>query len=197
MTLIFGENGTGKSTIADAFDFICNRKLGSLENYSLGEPAKKHVPSFGCGSADVKVTLASGGSRGKLHSREIAPRSARWRVAQTPRILRRRNILSLIEAQPKQRFDVLKEFIAVPNIEKCESALRDAVTTTNTSSLRLSRTIAQAREDLAKLWRQRTGRVRLLVFGRPPKPRKTYRSYRRPWPRSINFYRYTRQSKLP
>ena len=60
VTLIFGENGTGKSTIADAFDFICNRKLGSLENYSLGEPAKKHVPSFGRGPADVKVTLASG-----------------------------------------------------------------------------------------------------------------------------------------
>ena len=28
--LIFGENGTGKSSIADAIDFVCNNEFGSL-----------------------------------------------------------------------------------------------------------------------------------------------------------------------
>ena len=60
VVLIFGETGTGKSTIADAFDFICNRSCGSLENYSLGEPAKKHVPSLGCGPAGCARDLESG-----------------------------------------------------------------------------------------------------------------------------------------
>jgi DNA repair exonuclease SbcCD ATPase subunit len=27
LSLIFGENGTGKSTIIDAFDFICNKNF--------------------------------------------------------------------------------------------------------------------------------------------------------------------------
>jgi predicted ATPase len=46
VTVIFGENGTGKSTIADAFDFVCNRAYGSLENFSIGESAKKHLASL-------------------------------------------------------------------------------------------------------------------------------------------------------
>ncbi len=62
VALIFGENGTGKSTIADAFDFLCNQSYGSLENYSLGEPAKKYVASLDQAPSAVKVTLASGSS---------------------------------------------------------------------------------------------------------------------------------------
>src|SRR4030042_1188769 len=58
--LIFGENGTGKSTVVDAFDFVCNRSCGSLENYSLGEPAKKHLASLGCKPSEAKVALVCG-----------------------------------------------------------------------------------------------------------------------------------------
>ena len=32
LTIIYGENGTGKSTISDALDLLGNSKLGSLEN---------------------------------------------------------------------------------------------------------------------------------------------------------------------
>ena len=35
ITLIFGENGTGKSTICDAIDFICNERFGSLQDKSV------------------------------------------------------------------------------------------------------------------------------------------------------------------
>lgn len=42
-------------------------------------------------------------------------------------VLRRKSILKLIEAQPKERFEELKSFIAVPNSEKVEAALREAV----------------------------------------------------------------------
>ena len=43
ITLIFGENGTGKSSIVDAFDFICNQNLGSLNNISVGTNKNKSV----------------------------------------------------------------------------------------------------------------------------------------------------------
>jgi len=36
VTMIFGENGTGKSTIVDAIGFVCNGNLGSLNNKRLG-----------------------------------------------------------------------------------------------------------------------------------------------------------------
>jgi energy-coupling factor transporter ATP-binding protein EcfA2 len=133
VTLIFGENGTGKSTIADAFDFVCNRAYGSLDNYSLGEPAKKHMASLGCRPSDLKVSLTCGtstwiaslGKEGAVVSPSLGCPDAR--------ILRRKRILDLIEEQPKKRFEALKAFITVPGIEKSENALRDAV---NRRSLR-------------------------------------------------------------
>ncbi len=37
LTVIYGENGTGKSTICDAFEFLGKGKVGSLENRGRGK----------------------------------------------------------------------------------------------------------------------------------------------------------------
>ena len=34
IVLIFGENGTGKSTIVDAIEFVCNQNIGSLQDFT-------------------------------------------------------------------------------------------------------------------------------------------------------------------
>ncbi|MEK7728733.1 MAG: AAA family ATPase, partial [candidate division KSB1 bacterium] len=114
VTLIFGENGTGKSTIADAFDFVCNRSCGSLENYSLGEPSRKHVASLGCKPSDVKVTITSGVKTWVASLGGNGPVVDSQNGCPDAHILRRRKILDLIEAQPKQRFETLKTYITVP-----------------------------------------------------------------------------------
>ena len=44
--MVFGENGTGKSTIADAFDFVCNCGLGSLEDRSVSGQKKGYVATL-------------------------------------------------------------------------------------------------------------------------------------------------------
>lgn len=59
LSLIFGENGTGKSTIIDGFDFLCDQRFGSLENYSIGKSAKTLIPSQGKKPADCFVELVS------------------------------------------------------------------------------------------------------------------------------------------
>ncbi len=33
LTMVFGENGTGKSTIVDAFSFLCEQSSGSLGSF--------------------------------------------------------------------------------------------------------------------------------------------------------------------
>lgn len=152
VALIFGENGTGKSTIADAFDFLCNRSYGSLSNYSLGQSVKKYVASLGSSASDVKVTITSGsaswvatlGSDGPI----VTPNSG-YPDAQ---VLRRKTILKLIEAVPKTRFEELKSFIAVPNVEKVEAALREAVRLTEVDFDQCSRAFAQAKDSLNDLW---------------------------------------------
>ena len=37
LTLIYGENGSGKTTICDAYDFIANKRVGSLADRGLGQ----------------------------------------------------------------------------------------------------------------------------------------------------------------
>src|SRR4051794_12065257 len=34
VTMIYGENGSGKSSVVDAFDFLCGRNFGSLRDRS-------------------------------------------------------------------------------------------------------------------------------------------------------------------
>ncbi len=152
VALIFGENGTGKSTIADAFDFLCNRSYGSLSSYSLGQSAKKYVASLGSSASDVNVAITAGpttwvatlGTDGPI----VSPDSG-YPDAQ---VLRRKTILKLIEAVPKQRFEELKTFIAVPNVEKAEGALRDAVRLTKSEFDQCSLAFGQAKDSLDDLW---------------------------------------------
>lgn len=152
VALIFGENGTGKSTIADAFDFLCNRSYGSLSNYSLGQSAKKYVPSLGSSVSDVSVTITAGkgtwvatlGTDGPI----VSPDSG-YPDAQVPR---RKTILKLIEAVPKARFEELKTFITVSNVEKAEGALREAVRLTKSEFDQCSLAFGQANDSLNDLW---------------------------------------------
>lgn len=55
IALIYGENGTGKSTIADAIDFVCNNELGSVHLRSGTKPA--HVVAATAAASDLRVEL--------------------------------------------------------------------------------------------------------------------------------------------
>ena len=152
VTLVFGENGTGKSTIADALDFVCNRHFGSLEDRSMAAQPKSHVTSLGQDPKKLKVMLAAsvGNFTGTLSKDGpvITPASG----CPDARILRRSNILKLLDAQPKQRFEELKAFIAVPGIENSENALRVAEKNVNDSYNEATRAYTQANDELEKLW---------------------------------------------
>jgi energy-coupling factor transporter ATP-binding protein EcfA2 len=152
VTLVFGENGSGKSTIADALDFVCNRQFGSLEDHSMSTQPKSHVTSLGQDPKKLKVILAA--STGKFTGTlttggpSIAPSTG----CPDARILRRSKILQLLDAQPKQRFEALKAFITVPGIERSENALRVATNTVKDNYNEATRAYTQANDELEKLW---------------------------------------------
>ena len=127
MTLIFGENGTGKSTIIDALDFVFNKECGSLKEKSSTN-IKSHLPALGTRSIDVKVAIETQAGKswiGKLKGLkpEIKENNDLFSVG----ILRRDKILKLINAQPSKRYEALKNFIELPNIRSSESSLRDII----------------------------------------------------------------------
>src|SRR5437762_2570548 len=72
LAVIYGENGTGKSTICDAFEFLGKGRVGSLENRGLGKTSR-YWHSVGKKAADVSVSLESGNSTctGKIQKGEV------------------------------------------------------------------------------------------------------------------------------
>jgi hypothetical protein len=152
VTLIFGENGTGKSTIADAFDFVCNAGFGSLEDRSFSGQSKTHVAAIGQGPQNLQVALST--SKGDFTAAlgKAGPTVSPASGCPDARILRRSNILQMLNAQPKQRFEALKSFITVPGIENSENALRAACDGVKKSLEASTLAYTQAESELKKLW---------------------------------------------
>lgn len=154
VSLIFGENGTGKSTIADAIDFICNRRFGSLESYSLGQgvQAKKYIPSLGSDAIATFVEVSIDGQTWKAVLKKDKPEVSPSEGCPPARVLRRNNILQFIEQQAKGRYEALKQFIDLPGIEKSEASLRDAHKDADSTFNESARALSQAMDQLEKVW---------------------------------------------
>ena len=132
LSVIYGENGTGKTTICDAFEFIGKGKVSSLENRGLGK-ASRYWHSVRMKPADVSVTLETisadpskpDACRATIGKAEVlvTPPALRPKVE----VLRRSQILGLIEAKPGERYAAISRFIDVSGIEASEAALRDLI----------------------------------------------------------------------
>ncbi len=126
LTIIYGENGTGKSTICDAFEFLGKGKVGSIENRGLGKTPPYWV-SIGKASKDILVTLESsnGSCSAQVNKSEVvvSPLSSKPKIE----ILRRSQILSLIEARPGDRYNAIRRFIDVSGIEDSEANLKTLI----------------------------------------------------------------------
>lgn len=150
LVVIFGENGTGKSTLVDALDLIANGTIGSLDDRSSAN--NSHAPAIGRKAADVKVTLTRGKDfwKGTLKGTkpQVAPTSNRPCIE----ILRRSQLLRLIEAPPGDRYKALQRFIDVAGVESSEGELdratkaaRDEVESANTRRI-------NNEDQLSTLW---------------------------------------------
>ena len=124
LTLIYGENGTGKTTICDAFEFLAFERIGSLENRGMGKGLEKFWPTAGKPATALAVDLETHTTKcsGRIVDKKVAvsPVSARPRIE----LLRQRQILELIQAQPAARYEAIKRFIDIEAFEHSEETLR-------------------------------------------------------------------------
>jgi hypothetical protein len=151
LTVIYGENATGKTTICDAFEFLGHGRVGSLEERGLGQTAR-YWPSVGKTASDVVVTLVTADSTctAKVSKGEVivAPVEARPKVE----VLRRSHILRLIEARPADRYAAISRFIDVSGIESSEQALRDLIGDLENNRGTAVAIVQQNEEAIGQFW---------------------------------------------
>ncbi|MCW5955977.1 MAG: AAA family ATPase [Pyrinomonadaceae bacterium] len=151
IVVIFGENGSGKSTIGNAIDFVCNRSIGSLESMSGAD--HKSLVSVGCSDTELRVVIHQdtkswqGTKKGKTIT--VRPNTGHPRVE----TLRRKKILQFIEAQPKDRYEQIKGFLDFDNIQTSEDKLNDAARRSKQSLERYLELRAQAESLLDQHWK--------------------------------------------
>jgi recombinational DNA repair ATPase RecF len=124
LTIIYGENGSGKTTICDAFEFLASERLGSLEDRGIGRGVEQYWPTAGRSQKDLSVELVttSGACVGKFAGKKVSitPANARPKIE----LLRRQQVLRLVEARPADRYEEIKRFIDIANVEAAEESLR-------------------------------------------------------------------------
>lgn len=150
IVLIFGENGSGKSTIADALDFICNSDFGSIR-LKRGTTPSSHIVAVSGQAGDLQVEMDYGGKTWQARLQSGKPVTT---PAEPPRafVLRRADITRIMEVTDGDRYKNLKEFITVPLIEDAETALRSLCRRVKEEVDRAVQQKLTAETTLQKLW---------------------------------------------
>lgn len=111
LTMLFGENGSGKSTILDAIDVVCNGTVGCLDGVSVGPAAGKYLCTLGCQPASMQVVVSTAAESWTGTMRRNAISVTGGVQKPSVKILRRNEILRLVLAQPAERYRALQRFV--------------------------------------------------------------------------------------
>ncbi len=151
LTMVFGENGAGKSSIVDGFSFLCEGKFGSLEDRS--GTGNDYIAAITADKASlrVKLTTSKGICEATLKGKSVIEAKP-LENKPSARILRRAQILQLIEQKPVDRYKALGQYIELPGVIKAEAALREAEKEKKSDYDQAVKACEQAGSALEALW---------------------------------------------
>jgi len=130
--LLFGENGTGKSSFVDAFERLLCGRVATLDGRAQGLSSDRHGPHIRAGVnrpsisivfANPEFTYSMGDETSGIPS-PLAPylKAAKENLF----ILRRRDVLNFIETQPRDRYAFLRPFLPLTGVQEVENSLKQA-----------------------------------------------------------------------
>jgi ABC-type transport system involved in cytochrome c biogenesis ATPase subunit len=126
LCIVYGENGTGKSTLCDALDLLGTDNVGSLDGRGLGRTERFLAP-LGQNAAGT-IELKAGGPT--LYTATIqAGRVTRANNAPRPRVrvLRRPQVLNIVNASAADRYKAIADLVDVSGVEASEQSLATLV----------------------------------------------------------------------
>lgn len=151
--VIFGENGTGKTSIIDAIDYVTNRNLGSIRDKRVSSAG--NLPSVNA-SDPSEIRLVSGTGEWRVTLGKGTPRFQPNNLMGT-RILRRSNVQRFIEATASEKFAEIKHLLQIDTIENAESSIRDALKLCKEQMKTEQRSIDDASKILEESWKAAGG----------------------------------------
>ena len=152
VTLIFGENGTGKSTIVDALEFVGTGQTSFVDAWKVGTRKNSFIPTLGKSLSDVVITMQVNGKSFQATLSASAVNLDNDTDRPTVKVLRRKSLQAFIEAIPSERYREVAAFLDIPQIEASEASLREALKDHNGQFDRAAARTGQAREQLQGLW---------------------------------------------
>ena len=154
LVLIFGENGTGKSTIVDALESVGAGSTAFLNDWKLGKGKRKEsfIPALGQKLSDVCISLEFGN---RTYKATLSAKGLKF--CTTPgkpvtKVLRRRSLQAFMDADPAQRYKEVATFLDIPQIEASEASLREALKEAQKQFESATFACGQAQENLQGLW---------------------------------------------
>lgn len=150
--LIFGENGTGKSTLVDAIEFALHGSKGSLGDLSSTEI--RHLASLGTPTSPLRVELHAGGNvwraglRGSRPDLSGPPHQPRVEILRRPRLAR------IVAATPGERYKELASFVDVAPVEAAERSLDAALKEAGRALDESARRLEDAQAKLETAWEE-------------------------------------------
>ena len=129
--MLYGENGSGKSTILDAIDVVCNGTVGSLGDISVGQNSGKYLCAVDASPSTLRAVIYSETESWtgvmRRNTIEVTGPANKPQV----KILRRGKILDLILAQPSERYRALQHFLDIGVVEQSEGTLQQKINDIN------------------------------------------------------------------
>lgn len=152
IVLLFGENGTGKSSVVDAVSCAIHGDCGSLETISVGSNRVRHLPSLGYAHTATAISISIDGQEwtASCSTSEVTTNAP----APHPPILilRRRDLLKLIEAQPADRYQAFAPFLGIDSIASAESELERTVSELENSARSARDRLTGAERVIQESW---------------------------------------------
>src|SRR5882724_10204412 len=130
--LLFGENGTGKSSFVDAQERLLLGRVSTLDGRA-GLSYERHGPHIRAQDFPTKIALTFDDKDATSSSLEtsstLLPEQIRDYLncaSENVYLLRRRQLLEFVESQPRERYQLLRPFLSIDVVEAWEQSLRGA-----------------------------------------------------------------------